>query len=257
MKNEKKTLLAGGRRLVSGIRCSPEFAYDEFMLTKRMHNKCNGKFFYHYCQSFSPNEAVTPEKAHQIGIRLAEECFDGYEVLVSTHIEKEHIHNHIIVNSVNADSGRKLHQDNKSLERIRNISDSICYTTPEGKKCRDYRLHEDKFLKENMENEFDAEKLKEMNREKIDLTPILIQLEILTENTERILAQNSRKITVDMSSLSQQVGNMQESVFMQTERALKRICVRIFQITIMAGVSIVLITALLKGCLALLNLFQG
>lgn len=228
-KNEKKTLLPDGRRLVSGIRCSPEFAYDEFMLTKRMHNKCNGKFFYHYCQSFSPKENVSPDKAHEIGIRLAKECFNGYEVLVSTHIEKEHIHNHIIVNSVNAENGRKLHQDNKSLERIRNISDgicieyglsiienkeqkssknisygeysaatkgqswkyrliniiedamkicqdkkefisylesegyyvkwedgrkSICYTTPQGKKCRDCRLHEDKFLKENMENEF-------------------------------------------------------------------------------------------------------
>ena len=227
--NDRKTLLQSGEKLVSGINCSPHSAYDEFMLTKHLHSKTNGKYFYHYCQSFSPEEKITPETVHEIGVRLTKECFEGYEVIVGTHIEKNHLHNHIIVNSVSFESGKKLHQDKKSLENIRTVSDkicseyglsvikhkkqkssetmthgeytaatlgnswkfrlintieaamnicknkaefisymesegykvswtnerkSICYTTPGGKKCRDYRLHEDKFLKENMEYEF-------------------------------------------------------------------------------------------------------
>ncbi len=54
--NDRKTLLQSGEKLVSGINCSPHSAYDEFMLTKHLHSKTNGRYFYHYCQSFSPEE---------------------------------------------------------------------------------------------------------------------------------------------------------------------------------------------------------
>ena len=86
--NDKKTLLQSGEKLVSGINCSPHSAYNEFMLTKHLHSKANGRYFYHYCQSFSPEEKVTPKTVHEIGVRLAKECFDGCEVIVGTHIEK-------------------------------------------------------------------------------------------------------------------------------------------------------------------------
>lgn len=86
--NDKKTLLQSGEKLVSGINCSPHSAYDEFMLTKHLHSKANGRYFYHYCQSFSPEEKVTPKTVHEIGVRLAKECFEGYEVIVGTHMEK-------------------------------------------------------------------------------------------------------------------------------------------------------------------------
>ena len=124
--NAKKTLLQSGEKLVSGINCSPHSAYDEFMLTKHLHSKANGRYFYHYCQSFSPEEKVTPKAVHEIGVRLAKECFVGCEVIVGTHIEKNHLHNHILINSVSFESGKKLHQDKKSLENIRTVSDKIC-----------------------------------------------------------------------------------------------------------------------------------
>lgn len=124
--NDKKTLLQSGEKLVSGINCSPHSAYNEFMLTKHLHSKVNGRYFYHYCQSFSPEENVTPKTVHEIGVRLAKECFEGCEVIVGTHIEKNHLHNHILVNSVSFESGKKLHQDKKSLENIRTVSDKIC-----------------------------------------------------------------------------------------------------------------------------------
>lgn len=118
--NDRKTLLQSGEKLVSGINCSFHSAYDEFILTKHLHSKTNGRYFYHYCQSFSQEEKVTPKTVHEIGARLAKECFEGYEVIVGTHIEKNHLHNHIIVNSVSFESGKKLHQDKKSLENIPN-----------------------------------------------------------------------------------------------------------------------------------------
>ena len=124
--NDRKTLLQSGEKLVSGINCSFHSAYDEFILTKHLHSKTNGRYFYHYCQSFSQEEKVTPKTVHEIGARLAKECFEGYEVIVGTHIEKNHLHNHIIVNSVSFESGKKLHQDKKSLENIRTVSDKIC-----------------------------------------------------------------------------------------------------------------------------------
>ena len=75
---------------------NPENAYDEFMLTKHLHAKTNGRYFYHYCQSFSPEEKVTPKTVHEIGIRLTKECFDGHEVIVGTHIEKNHLHGEVV-----------------------------------------------------------------------------------------------------------------------------------------------------------------
>lgn len=105
---DSKTNLESGQKLVSGINCSPNTAYNEFMLTKQLHKKTSGRYFYHYCQSFSPNEKVTPETVHEIGLELAKKVFAGYETIVGTHIEKEHLHNHIVVNSVNSKTGKNF-----------------------------------------------------------------------------------------------------------------------------------------------------
>lgn len=119
---DKKTILADGTKLVTGIRCTPDTAYQEFMTTKHLYDKADGRYFYHYMQSFSPEEKVSPETVHEIGVKLANECFPGHEIVVGTHVEKHHLHNHIVVNSVGIDTGKKLHQDNHSLDHIRNIS---------------------------------------------------------------------------------------------------------------------------------------
>lgn len=227
---EKKTMDETGRRYLSGINCTPELALKSFLATKNLYGKANGTFFYQYVQSFSPQEEVTPGEAHQIAQELAEQFFPGCEVLVATHIDTEHLHSHLIVNSVHPDTGKKLHFTPNTLEQMRKVSDQICmehglttlkpyqqdrrtqglrtgeyraanrgdswkfqliiaieevmervgtregflremnqqgyqvrweegrksitYTTPTGKKCRDDKLHELKFRKEQMEHEF-------------------------------------------------------------------------------------------------------
>lgn len=216
-----------GVKLVSGQNCIPNSAYSEFMATKNQYNKANGVFFKQYVQSFKPNTA-TPKIIHQIGIETAK-YFDGFEVVVATHIDRDHWHNHFVVNSVNYKTGLKIQINEKGLEELRNYSDKICqqfeidtlkpytkpkhkspsqreyraamkgvswkfalmamidramkhcrtidefkqymkqygydvkwqnnykyitYTCPNNMKCRDIRLHEEKYRKENMELEF-------------------------------------------------------------------------------------------------------
>lgn len=229
VEQEKKTLWEE-RQLVTGWNCVARSAYDEMMTTKRLYEKTDGRMFYQFIQSFDPAEEVTPEEVHAIGLELAQKLFPEYEVVVATHVDTEHLHNHLIVNSVSCANGRKLHQNAADLQRQRQVNDEICmahglgvleppqkhsqkkqmrpgeyrsavrgeswkfqlmntvdqcmkrartradfiremerrgyqvrweetrksitYTTPKGKKCRDDRLHEDKYRKEVMEREF-------------------------------------------------------------------------------------------------------
>lgn len=215
------------RHLVTGVNCLADTAYQEFLNTKRLYGKAEGRMYYHVIQSFSPEEVLTAETAHEIALKLAQE-FAGFEVLVCTHTDRDHLHSHLIVNSVSAETGRKYHSDKDNIQRIRQVSDQLClqyglsvikpknkrtpgmsaaeyrsadkgqswklrlaiaideamaaamslahfmelmelegyevrweddrkyitYTTPEGQRCRDIRLHEAKYLKENMEREF-------------------------------------------------------------------------------------------------------
>lgn len=215
------------RHLVTGVNCVASTAYREFMNTKRFYEKTGGRMYYHVVQSFAPEEKLTAETAHEIALKLAEQ-FSGFEVLVCTHTDRDHLHSHLIINSVSAEDGRKYHSDKDNIQRIRMASDELCmqyglsvvnpkqkrtpgmsaaeyrsadkgeswklrlaiaiddamavartrthfielmemegyrvrwekdrkyitYTTPEGKQCRDIRLHEAKYLKENMELEF-------------------------------------------------------------------------------------------------------
>ena len=217
-----------GQNLVSGIGCQPETAFDEFLSTKLLHHKEGGMMFYHMVQSFPKGADVDPRTAHEAARRLAG-YFDGCEVLVCTHVDREHIHSHCIINSVNFETGRKVHMADEQIQELRVRNDEICeelglpkfqrdeqrktqgmsnaeyytaskgeswkfelmrvidecmryagnreeflallraegydatwtdsrknitYTTPEGRKCRDSKLHIEKYLKENMEAEF-------------------------------------------------------------------------------------------------------
>jgi len=124
---DKKTLLEQEKkmRLLSGKDCLVETAYQEFMAIKRQYDKEKGRYFYQYIQSFPPGENASPEQIHQMGLELAE-YFKGYEVLVATHIDRDHWHNHLIVNSVSHETGLKLQFGEQDLIRFRNLSDSIC-----------------------------------------------------------------------------------------------------------------------------------
>ena len=217
-----------GQQLVSGIDCQPETAFDEFLSTKLLHHKDGGVMFYHMVQSFPKGTNIDPRAAHEAARRLAG-YFEGCEVLVCTHIDREHIHSHCIINSVNFETGKKVHMADEQIQELRIRNDQICeelglpkfqrdeqkrscgmsnaeyytalkgeswkfelmrviddcmryagnreeflallraegytanwsparknitYTTPDGRKCRDNKLHIEKYLKENMEAEF-------------------------------------------------------------------------------------------------------
>ena len=223
---EKKTAWEGVP-LVSGINCQPQSVYDDFLNTKLLYHKDGGVMFYHMVQSFPKGEAVDPRQAHEAARRLAK-YFDGCEVLVCTHVDREHIHSHCVINSVNFETGKKLHMAKEQLQELMRRNDAICqemglpvfdaptqqargmsgaeyhtalkgqswklllmntidacmkyaadkdafvslmesegyavrwesgrkyitYTTPDGLKCRDNKLHEEKYCKEAMEREF-------------------------------------------------------------------------------------------------------
>ena len=114
-----------GQPLVSGIGCQPETAFDEFLSTKLLHRKDGGVMFYHMVQSFPKGEAVDAVTAHAAALKLAE-YYEGYEVLVCTHTDREHIHSHFLINSVNFDTGRKLHIAKEQLQELRQRNDMVC-----------------------------------------------------------------------------------------------------------------------------------
>ena len=220
--------LWNGQQLVSGIGCQSETAFDEFLSTKLLHHKDGGVMFYHMVQSFPKGADIDPCAAHEAARRLAG-YFEGCEVLVCTHTDREHIHSHCIINSVNFETGKKVHMADEQIQELRIRNDQICeelglpkfqrdgqrqargmsnaeyytaskgeswkfelmrvidecmryagnreeflvllraegydatwtdsrknitYVTPDGRKCRDNKLHIEKYLKENMEAEF-------------------------------------------------------------------------------------------------------
>ena len=223
---EKKTTWEGGP-LISGINCQPQSVYDDFLNTKLLYHKDGGVMFYHMVQSFPKGAAVDPRQAHEVARRLAE-YFDGCEVLVCTHVDREYIHSHCVINSVNFETGKKLHMAKEQLQELMRRNDMICqemglpvfdaptqqargmsgaeyhtalkgqswklrlmntidecmkyaadkdafvslmasegyqvrwessrkyitYTTPDGMRCRDNKLHEEKYCKEAMKREF-------------------------------------------------------------------------------------------------------
>ena len=218
------------RRLVSGWNCTAQSVCSEMQLTKERFHKTDGRQYYHFVQSFAETDDLTPQEAHAIALELVQREFPNFEVLVATHIDTDHLHSHLVVNSVSFQDGRKLHQSTADLQAHRMANDEICaahgleilpppqkqvkqkrmstreyrsaakgeswkfrlmntidqcmryaaskeefislmesegyqvrwtdsrknitYTTPTGMKCRDDRLHEEKYTKEVMEHEF-------------------------------------------------------------------------------------------------------
>lgn len=109
------------------IGCTCEEAYADMVATKQRFHKMEGIQGYHLIQSFAAGE-VTPELAHLIGIEFAEQLLKGkFEVVVTTHLNTNHYHNHLVFNSVSMENGKKYHSNQKSyFEEVRKISDSLC-----------------------------------------------------------------------------------------------------------------------------------
>ena len=113
-------------KLISGFNCMPESVLDEFDMVKNKFNKQGGRTYYHMIQSFAVDDDITPEKAHEIGLQMAEHCFPGYQVLVATHIDRHHTHNHFVINSVNMLDGKKMNVAPQDLIAIKNYSNYLC-----------------------------------------------------------------------------------------------------------------------------------
>lgn len=172
--NEEKTL----GQLISGKDCMPESCYEEFQMVKQNFNKLDGRTYYHMIQSFAQDDDITPEKCHEIGMQMAEHYFPEFQVLVATHIDKKHMHNHFIINSVSYKDGKKMDLSPSDLIAIKNYSNQLCqengFITTEAKtrrnknpkwklkirywainRCRDAKLFDERLLKKNLEMYFD------------------------------------------------------------------------------------------------------
>lgn len=219
---DKKT----NSNLITGKDCLAESCLEEMLYTKNFYKKNSGRQYIHIIQAFAPKDNLSAEEIHKAGIKLAEK-FNNFQVLVATHTDKEHLHNHLIINSVSFENGYKIQMSKKDLQDLKKYSDEIClqigasvipqkentnyikrneyrvaergkswkfklinaidlaltesnnkkdfikqmnklgyqvnwtdtrknitYTTPEGYKCRDNKLFDEKYLKGEMENRF-------------------------------------------------------------------------------------------------------
>lgn len=109
-----------------GFNADPDYAKSQMRMTREMFSKNDGVQAHHVIQSFKPYE-VTPEKANQMGVELAEKIASGHEVAVYTHADTDHVHNHLVVNSVHTETGKKYQaHGNRAIEQIRGASDAIC-----------------------------------------------------------------------------------------------------------------------------------
>ena len=111
---------------ITGINCEPKSAIEDMLITKQLWMKEDGILGYHAYQSF-PKDSVTPEEVHQIGVELAKEMWgDRFQVVVSTHLNTEHYHNHFVLNSVSFKDGKKYYDNRTTYAELRRLNDSIC-----------------------------------------------------------------------------------------------------------------------------------
>lgn len=111
---------------VTGLNCDPETARDQMVMTKRRFCKEDGILAFHAYQSFAKGE-TTPNTAYEIGVKLAQELWgERFEIIVATHLDKGHLHNHFVINSVSFLDGKKYNDCNASYRLLRQTSDRIC-----------------------------------------------------------------------------------------------------------------------------------
>ena len=144
--NDRKT---DERMYVSGINCNAKRAYERMTATKKRYGKMGGNVAYHGYQSFQTGEA-TPEEAHKIGLETARRMWGNeYEIVVTTHLNTDNVHNHFVVNSVSFKTGRKYENHISDHYKLREISDAVCLehgksilkdATFYGGKKKEYRL---------------------------------------------------------------------------------------------------------------------
>lgn len=124
--NAVKTSAQERACFVTGINCRAETALDEMVAVKAHFGKSGGNVAYHCYQSFLPDE-VTPEQCHEIGVKLARQLWgDRFQVLVATHLDREYLHNHLVLNSVSFVDGKKFNDNYRAYYTMREASDALC-----------------------------------------------------------------------------------------------------------------------------------
>ena len=115
-------------KLTTGICCDVPVALETFLDTKRGFGKIDGRQYYHFVQSFPPNENITTQQAHELAIKFIESCkkLRGFEILVVTHKDRKHIHTHFIVNSVSFIDGHKFHITKNELADMKEMQNQLC-----------------------------------------------------------------------------------------------------------------------------------
>ena len=114
------------KQYVTALNCSAPTAYAEMLATKNTYHKNSGRMYYHLVRSFPKGDDTSPELAHRIAVELAEKAFGKYECVVATHIDREHIHSHIVFNSVSFEDGKKYHSNGNTVQELMDLSDEIC-----------------------------------------------------------------------------------------------------------------------------------
>ena len=143
---------------VSGINCKAENAFQEMHFVKEVYGKKDGILAFHAEQSFKEGE-VTLELAHEIGVRLAEEMWgERFQVVVTTHLNTKHIHNHFVLNSVSFKDGKKYYSNRENTALLRRTSDELCeeygLSVLEEKTCESGINFENYYKKNTRESEY-------------------------------------------------------------------------------------------------------
>lgn len=123
--NPNKTM---DNTLVTGLNCSPETAYNEMLMIDRMYQNKGSRKGYHIIQSFNNTDIITPEQAHQIGLKTMQQLYPDYQIVCVTHVDHAHIHNHFCLNAINMKTGKKLNDSLKhkeGLNKLRDVSDQL------------------------------------------------------------------------------------------------------------------------------------
>ena len=281
---DKKT----NANLITGKDCLAESCLEEMLYTKNLYHKNNGRQYIHIIQSFNPRDNLSAEQVHDVGIKLAN-TFKGFQVLVATHIDKNHLHNHLVINSVSFENGYKIQISKKDLQYIKDYSDKLCleigasiipkeektnyikrneyrvaeqgkswkfklinaidlslaesnckdvfiknmnnlgyqvnwtdtrkyitYTTPEGYKCRDNKLYDEKYSKGAMENEFRRIEKEQSNSTRKSSSSINSKDGLLSNRT-----RDNKGFISNGTSNSRRYSNYEKEITRYTRKVIK------------------------------------
>ena len=274
--------------LISGKDCMAESCLEEMLYTKNLYHKNSGRQYIHIIQSFDPKDNLSAEQVHNVGIKLAN-TFNGFQVLVATHIDKNHLHNHLVINSVSFENGYKIQMSKKDLQYLKDYSDKLCleigasvipkkekinyikrneyrvakqgkswkfklmnaidlslaesntkeefiknmnklgyqvnwtdtrkyitYTTPEGYKCRDNKLYDEKYSKGAMENEFRRIEKEQSNSTRKSSSSINSKDGLLSNRT-----RDNKGFISNGTSNSRRYSNYEKEITRYTRKVIK------------------------------------